>query len=180
MKNNNKIDFFKYLLATAVFLILLLADQISKYLIVSRLDEGQEINIISNVFVLKYIKNFGAAFGILQNKRLFFCILTFLFMVLVIRFFCIIPSEKKYRPLRITVILLSSGAVGNFIDRLFLVYVRDFLYFKLINFPIFNFADIYVVVAAFLLMILVLFYYKDEDFYFIKEFFGKNRFTSKG
>ena len=48
MKNNNKIDVFKYLLATAVFLILLLADQISKYLIVSRLDEGQEINIISN------------------------------------------------------------------------------------------------------------------------------------
>ena len=56
-----------------------------------------------------------------------------------------------------------SGAFGNCIDRIRLNYVVDFLYFKLINFPIFNVADIYVTVAAFLLVILILIYYKEDD-----------------
>ena len=59
--------------------------------------------------------------------------------------------------------LILSGAFGNCIDRIRLNYVVDFLYFKLINFPIFNVADIYVTVAAFLLVILILIYYKEDD-----------------
>ena len=58
---------------------------------------------------------------------------------------------------------ILSGAFGNCIDRIRLNYVVDFLYFKLINFPIFNVADIYVTVAAFLLVILILIYYKEDD-----------------
>ena len=61
-------------------------------------------------------------------------------------------------------ILFVSGAVGNFIDRITKNYVVDFFYFKLINFPIFNVADIYVTVAAFAMIILGLFYYKEEDY----------------
>ena len=57
-----------------------------------------------------------------------------------------------------------AGAIGNFIDRVVHKYVIDFFYFKLINFPIFNVADIYVTVAAFFMIVLGLFYYKDEDF----------------
>ena len=57
----------------------------------------------------------------------------------------------------------SAGAVGNMIDRISQGYVVDFLYFKLINFPIFNVADCYVTIAAACLVILIMFYYKDED-----------------
>lgn len=64
----------------------------------------------------------------------------------------------------IVLVLFISGAIGNFIDRITNQYVIDFLYFKLINFPIFNVADIYVTVAAFAMIFFVLFYYKEDDF----------------
>ena len=60
--------------------------------------------------------------------------------------------------------MIMAGAFGNLIDRVFRGYVVDFFYFSLINFPIFNVADIYVTVAAFMFIILGLFYYKEEDF----------------
>ena len=59
---------------------------------------------------------------------------------------------------------VAAGAIGNFIDRMMLSYVRDFLYFKLIDFPIFNVADIYVCVSTGMFLLLILFYYNDEDF----------------
>ena len=61
-------------------------------------------------------------------------------------------------------IFFTAGAIGNFIDRIVQQYVIDFFYFKLINFPIFNVADIYVTCAAFVMLFLGIFYYKDEDF----------------
>ncbi|MDY2590860.1 MAG: signal peptidase II, partial [Agathobacter sp.] len=57
-----------------------------------------------------------------------------------------------------------AGAIGNLIDRIVNNYVVDFFYFKLIDFPIFNVADIYVTIAAFLFIVLGFFYYKEEDF----------------
>ena len=58
------------------------------------------------------------------------------------------PDGKKYRPLAVCLMGIASGAVGNMIDRISQSYVVDFLYFKLINFPIFNVADCYVTCAA--------------------------------
>ena len=82
--------------------------------------------------------------------------------------------QKKYMPLRICSILLIAGAVGNLIDRVRLNYVIDFFYFKLIDFPIFNVADCYVVVACIIFAFLILFYYKeDSDFDFLRK--QKNR-----
>lgn len=65
--------------------------------------------------------------------------------------------------MRFIIVLLVSGAIGNFIDRCLNNYVIDFFYFKLIDFPVFNVADIYVTVAAILLILLFCFYYKEED-----------------
>ena len=76
--------------------------------------------------------------------------------------------RSRYIPLLITCTLLVSGAVGNFIDRVRFGYVRDFIYFKLINFPVFNVADCYVTVAVILFIILILFIYKEEEFDFIR------------
>jgi signal peptidase II len=69
----------------------------------------------------------------------------------------------RYRPLQIVLVFLIAGAIGNLIDRCYLGYVVDFLYFKLIDFPIFNVADCYVTVSAVVLVALLLFYYREED-----------------
>ena len=78
-----------------------------------------------------------------------------------------VPETKKYNILHILLVLIASGAIGNMIDRIRLEYVVDFFYFVLINFPIFNVADIYVSVACVLLAIVMLFVYKEEDLDFI-------------
>ena len=119
--------------------------------------------LIRNIFQLEYLENRGAAFGILQNQRVFFYISVLLITAAVIWFYSKVPMERKYLPLRICAVLIVGGAFGNCIDRMRLNYVVDFFYFKLIDFPIFNVADIYVTVAAFLLVILILVYYKEED-----------------
>ena len=77
------------------------------------------------------------------------------------------PARKRYLPLMCSLFLLVSGAVGNMIDRLTQKYVVDFLYFKLIDFPIFNVADCYVVIATFSLILLFFFFYSDEELEFL-------------
>ena len=93
-----------------------------------------------------------------------FVIMTVVILVIVSWFYGRTPVEKRYLPLRICMIILTAGAIGNFIDRLTRGYVVDFFYFSLIDFPIFNVADIYVTVTFIVLVLLIFFYYKDEDF----------------
>ncbi len=157
-----------HIISVISFLALVLLDQITKYFAVLNLKNKEPIVIIQNVFELYYLENRGAAFGMLQNKRIFLLLLTIIFLLLMCYIFYKMPSEKKYIPLRILGVMVLAGAIGNMIDRLRLQYVVDFLYFKLIDFPIFNVADCYVTVAAFSLLFFVLFYYKDEDFDFLK------------
>ena len=78
-----------------------------------------------------------------------------------------IPFEKKYTKLQTALVFIAAGAIGNFIDRVSYNYVVDFLYFKLIDFPIFNVADIYVTVFAIYLAVLLLFVYKESDLEFL-------------
>ena len=79
------------------------------------------------------------------------------------------PRTRHMLPFFAVLTVLASGALGNFIDRLTLGYVRDFIYFKLINFPVFNVADIYVTVSVVCFTVLILFYYKEDDFSFLKK-----------
>ena len=78
-----------------------------------------------------------------------------------------IPAKKRFGLLRLCAVLEVSGAVGNMIDRMVQNYVVDFFYFSLIDFPIFNVADCYVVIGCFLFAFLIFFYYKDEELDFI-------------
>ncbi len=145
---------------------LIFLDQITKILAVEKLSNGPFV-LIDGVFEFRYINNYGAAWGILSGQRLFFIITTIIILIAVSFIYIKTPKNKKYFPLLSCEVLLVAGAIGNFIDRLLFGYVRDFLYFSLIDFPIFNIADCYVVIAAILLFILVLFVYKDEDFDFL-------------
>ncbi len=165
----------------AVFILIVL-DQFTKYLAVANLKDSAEYSLIDGVFSLRYLENHGAAFGILQGKQILFYIITIVIVVAVVYIYLRIPTEKRYLPLNIVLILIASGALGNFIDRFFKHYVVDFLYFKLINFPIFNVADVYVTGGAIALVVLLIFKYKDDDF---KRIFGINKkktfdYTHKG
>lgn len=85
------------------------------------------------------------------------------------------PHERHFIPLRICLLLIASGAIGNMIDRIRLNYVIDFFYFELIDFPIFNVADIYVTLSAGLLIVLILFYYKEDDLEMLFKLFSRKK-----
>ena len=110
------------------------------------------IPLIRGVFELQYVENQGAAFGILQNKLWLFVIFTLIMLCVLVFLYYHTPFEKEYGWIRLTLILIISGAIGNLIDRVFNKYVVDFLYFKLIDFPVFNVADSFVVVGCCLLV----------------------------
>ena len=143
--------------------LLVLLDQATKLAAVSALKDGGPFVLIPGVFQLQYLENRGAAFGLLQNARIFFLAVTLIALAAVIYVLVRLPLKRRYIVLRFLMVLIAAGAVGNMIDRVFLGYVRDFLYFSLIDFPIFNVADIYVTCATILLILLLLFYSKEED-----------------
>ena len=142
-------------------------DQLTKRLAVLYLKEKPAFSIWDGVFELRYSENRGAAFGVLQGQQSFFFVVAFAVIAFTIWALWRMPSGKRYLPFAGSLFLLVSGAVGNLIDRVANGYVVDFLYFRLIDFPIFNVADCYVVVATFLLIVLFFFYYSDEELAFL-------------
>ena len=145
-------------------------DQFTKFVIKSNFDLYESREVIKNTFAITYIRNKGAAWGVMQGQRIFFLILTSIIIIGSFYILYNIIDNHKYIMLTITLIVLNSGAIGNMIDRAKYGYVVDFLDFKLINFPIFNVADIYVTCSMFVLFILLIFVYKEED---MNEIIGK-------
>ena len=154
------IDFF-------MMFILIALDQYTKHLAVINLKDRPAFVIIEGVFELNYLENRGAAFGMLQNQKVFFVFIACIILVAICYVLFKMPEGRRYTWLHILLVMIAAGAVGNMIDRVRLEYVVDFFYFVLINFPIFNVADIYVSVACVLLAIMILFYYKEQDLEFL-------------
>lgn len=153
----------RYLPAVISFFILVFIDQFSKYYIDHTMDLYDSIPVIKDVFEIYYIRNSGAAWGLLENKHVMFYICTVFVLIIGSIFYSRCTKTDKYNDLQILSVLIMSGAVGNFIDRLRFQYVIDFLYFKLIDFPVFNIADCYVTIGFLFMLMLILFKYKDED-----------------
>ena len=147
--------------------ILIFLDQFTKHWAVVRLKDNSPIIVIDKILEFSYLENRGAAFGSMQGKQSFFIILTFIFTIFLLYILYKVPKTKYYTPLICSVVILISGAIGNFIDRASQNYVVDFISAVFIDFPVFNVADIYVVCSMILIAILVTFYYKDEDFSFL-------------
>ena len=108
-------------------------------------------------------------FGMFSGQRWFILLLTGIIAVGLIWFYVTMPKKKEYFPLRVSLVLVLSGAIGNIIDRLFRGYVVDFFEFTFFEWPVFNVADIYVVVGVILLALMILFVVKDEDLDFKKK-----------
>ena len=143
--------------------LLVFIDRYTKMLASVKLKDKEPVRLIPEVFELRYLENRGAAFGMLQDMRTLFIVVGIVFIVLVLYLLIRVPATAKYRLLRICLVMIGAGAIGNLYDRFTLNYVIDFLYFIYIDFPIFNVADIYVTVSSAILVILFIFVYKDED-----------------
>lgn len=146
-------------MAFILSILVIILDQVTKFLAIKHLKTAPPITIVDNFFQFNYVENYGAAFGILEGKKVFFIIMT-LAVVVGISFFLIKNYHDMNVFLRIGISLLLGGAIGNFIDRVRFGYVVDFISFRLIgryDFPVFNIADIAIVMGTGLILILVLF-----------------------
>lgn len=130
-------------------IILVIIDQVTKYLTVQNIELGQVIEFIPNIVSLTYIRNTGAAFSILEGQMWFFYIVTII--VIGVLIYYMYTEAKKDRMLGILLSFILAGAIGNFIDRLMLQYVVDMIKLEFIDFAIFNVADSYLTVGVILL-----------------------------
>lgn len=154
------------LLHTAAWLLLIALDLVSKRAAAAALKGQAPIVLISGVLELRYVQNTGAAFSILENAQWLFILVAAAAIIAIAWVLHKLPKTRHHLPLLILLTFISAGAAGNLIDRIMLGYVRDFIYFSLIDFPVFNVADMYVTVSVAILVLYILFYYKDEDFIF--------------
>ena len=147
--------------------LLILLDQWSKHLAIVKLKGQAAYVLISGVFELDYLENRGSAFGLFQNKKVFLLLVGVVFMVVMFYLLFKLPAEKKFLSLHLVAAAIVAGGIGNMIDRFVLGYVVDFFSFILIHYPVFNVADVYIVVATILMAILLIFVYKEEDLAFL-------------
>ena len=150
-----------------LFVILVIADQLTKHMAVVRLKNQAAYNLINGILEFNYLENRGAAFGVLQNQKYFFVFVALIFIGVIVFVLIKVPTQKKYYSLNILLVMIAAGAVGNMIDRVRYDYVVDFIYLVCIQFPIFNVADIYVTTATVILVFQILFVYKTNDFNFL-------------
>lgn len=138
-----------YIIAIALILL----DQWTKWLVVTKMEIGQSIPIIENVFYLTSHRNQGAAWGILQGQMWFFYIITVVVIGFVLYYLHQYAKESRF--VGVALALILAGAIGNFIDRIFRKEVVDFAntYIFSYDFPIFNVADSALVVGVIFIMI---------------------------
>lgn len=151
--------FYYYWIALLVFVL----DYITKKIIATKLEIGEQISVIGNFFLITSHRNRGAAFGILQEQRLFFIIVTVIIVIGIIWY--IQMMRKSAKPwLLVGLGLVLGGALGNFIDRARFGEVVDFLQFNFgsYQFPIFNVADSGIVCGVALILIDTLLSAKDD------------------
>ncbi len=121
-----------------------------------------DIIVWKGVFRFTPVENTGASFGVFQGKTDILTIISIITVVLM-TLILIFAIKNRNGWFRSALILLIAGGLGNIIDRLALGYVRDWLYFELIDFAVFNLADTGLCVGCALLIIYVIFFYKPED-----------------
>ena len=152
-----------HIVFSAIFILLLILDRITKMWATGELMAG-DIKVWDGVLTFHYLENRGAAWGLFKDAFWLFYIITAVAVVVMAVLYSRIPFAKRYWFLRLLMVMLCAGAVGNFIDRAWYHYVIDFIYVELIHFPVFNVADIYVTLSVILLVISLFFIYnKDTD-----------------
>lgn len=142
-----------------ITILLILLDQITKFICLQKLKPIGSLKIIEKFFYLTYVENRGAAFGILQGARYIFIFLTISVLIICFYYYKKIPKNKFELLTKTSLTLIISGAIGNLIDRIFRGFVIDMFHFIFWanDFAVFNMADIFVVLGTFLLAVVILF-----------------------
>ncbi|MFB9861424.1 signal peptidase II [Salinicoccus siamensis] len=134
-------------------LAVLAIDQLTKYLVVTGMQEGESIPVLGKYFMLTSHRNSGAAWGMFQGQMLFFYLVTLL--VLGILVYVYVKEAKGNTLLQLALTLLLAGALGNFIDRILFQEVVDFIDVLIVfyDFPIFNIADSALTIGVILMIL---------------------------
>ena len=141
--------FIYYILAA----IIVAVDQFTKFLTVQNIDLYEIVEVIPNILSWMYIQNDGAAWSILEGQMWFFYIITVIVIGVVIYY--LQKYGKNSRLFSVALALILAGSIGNFIDRIRFEYVIDMVRLEVINFPIFNVADMSLSIGVFLMIIFV-------------------------
>lgn len=133
-------------------LILFIIDQIIKLIVKVNIDLNSSILVLNDFFYLSHVHNYGAAFSILYGNRFFLILFSIFSLILIYMFF--IKNNKLNKLDYIIYSLLYGGIVGNLFDRIVYGYVIDYLDFYIFNynFPVFNFADVCIVISVILII----------------------------
>jgi signal peptidase II len=152
------------LLFFLISILLIALDQLSKWWIVQHMELYQSVSVISDFFYITSHRNRGAAFGILQEQRWFFIVVTIGVVIAILVF--IVKMKKETFLTKIALSFVLGGAVGNLIDRIRTGEVVDFFHFQFgsYHFPIFNVADSAICVGVVLFLIANLRDYKKEQY----------------
>ena len=142
---------------------ILVLDQITKMIVQTSMNLKESIEVIKGFFSITYVQNTGAAWSIMEGQMWFFYIITVVALVVMIYIFK--DTKETQWWLRLAVVLLIAGTLGNFIDRVVFQYVRDFLDFIIIgyDFPVFNVADIALCVGVGMVALDTLFSKEDTN-----------------
>ncbi|MCL1999287.1 MAG: signal peptidase II [Turicibacter sp.] len=146
-----------------VVVILVVLDQIVKQWARDYLHEAQRLPIIDGIIGFRWATNAGAAFGIFYGGRWFFVVFTIIVIVVMLVYEFKLPYTKQLLYLRIPMVMILAGAIGNFIDRLLFGYVVDMFEFLFINFAIFNVADILLTTGTFIYIFLTFFLSAEKE-----------------
>lgn len=176
MSNTRSNKFIKYSLICLVVFILAFVDQITKYLVVNKLDLSKRYSVVKGIISFEYLENRGVAFGLFSGRLNLITILTVVIVLAIIYVIFILDKAinnnpncfKKFTMLQFVCAALIAGAIGNSIDRIRLGYVVDFISTDFIEFPTFNVADCYVTVGAAVLFVVIMFFISDDEFDSIK------------
>jgi len=143
--------------------VLIGIDFFTKVLALAELKPLGSVTVLEGILDFTFVENRGAAFGMFSGARWIFIIMTIVVIVVLCYYFWKMPKTKEYHWLRVAFVLLFSGAIGNFYDRLVRGYVVDFLEVTFFDYPVFNLADIYVVLGTLLFVLLIIFVIKEES-----------------
>ena len=142
---------FSHSLVWLSLILVIIIDQITKNLVLTRMQPNESIPVFKSIFHLTYVQNTGIAFGLFQDANLFFAILSLAIIIAIVLY---LPHVgRKEGSMQICLGMVLGGALGNLIDRIFLGFVVDFLDFRV--WPVFNVADSAISISILCLAILL-------------------------
>lgn len=162
-KPDKKTYVIQSIVAAAVIAAILVADLVTKYITSTHIELYERVQIIPEFFYFTYVQNRGGAWSLGDDNPVLMNVIKVLtvFFVLAVIFVLYYPDKRKNLYLIFSLSLLASGATGNFIDRVWLGYVRDFISFYIFSykFPVFNIADIALVTGVIMLVVSIIIYF---------------------